>query len=114
MLRHNFLLIFRNFRRFKSTFFINLIGLSSGLACALMIYLWVHDELSTDKFHENNSRLYQVFKNNPQADGTLVTMPHTPAMMARLLAPGKALSRVQHIKQFGADVSLQTSQLRCP
>ncbi|HLF33020.1 MAG TPA: ABC transporter permease, partial [Cyclobacteriaceae bacterium] len=86
MFRHNLLLIFRNFKRFKSTFFINLIGLSSGLTCALLIYLWVHDELSTDRFHEMDSRLYQVFKNNPQADGTMETMPFTPAIMAQAMA----------------------------
>ena len=50
MLRHVFLLAFRNFQRYKSTFVINLVGLSSGLACALLIYLWVHDELSVNTF----------------------------------------------------------------
>ncbi len=55
MIRHNFLLTFRNFKRYKITFLINLIGLSSGLACALLIYLWVNEELSVDKFHENDT-----------------------------------------------------------
>ena len=41
MLPYPLLLIYRNFKRFKSTFFINLIGLSTGLACALLIYLWI-------------------------------------------------------------------------
>lgn len=62
MLRHNLLLIFRSLKRYKSTFFINLIGLSTGLACALLIFLWVSDELAIDKFHENNSRLYQLME----------------------------------------------------
>jgi putative ABC transport system permease protein len=39
---------------------INLIGLSSGLTCALLIFLWVQDEMGVDKFHENDNRLYQV------------------------------------------------------
>ena len=62
MFRHNLLLTYRTFKRFKTTFFINLIGLSTGLACALLIYLWVHDELSIDKFHEKDSRLYQLME----------------------------------------------------
>lgn len=60
MLRHNLLIIFRGLSRFKTTFIINLVGLSVGLACALLIFLWVNDELSVDKFHTNDDRLYQV------------------------------------------------------
>lgn len=62
MLQHNLKLIYRSFKRFKSTFIINLVGLSTGLASALLIYLWVNDELHTDKFHEKDSRLYQVME----------------------------------------------------
>src|SRR5687768_124862 len=43
MFRHNLLIAFRNFLRYKSSFLINLTGLSSGLACTLLIYLWVSD-----------------------------------------------------------------------
>ncbi|MCW2498262.1 ABC transporter permease, partial [Jatrophihabitans sp.] len=69
MFRHNLLVIYRNFKRFKSTFFINLTGLSAGLACSLLIYLWVNDELSFDKFHEKDSQLFQVMENRVQAQG---------------------------------------------
>jgi len=69
MLHHNFILIYRNFKRFKSTFFINLIGLSSGLTCTMLIYLWVNDELHVDKFHDKADRLYQVMENWQEAWG---------------------------------------------
>src|SRR6185369_1398993 len=62
MLKHNLILVYRNFLRFKGAFFINLIGLSTGLACVLLIYLWVVDELAVDKFHKNDSRLYQAME----------------------------------------------------
>jgi hypothetical protein len=39
MFFHNLLLTYRNFLRFKGSFFINLAGLSTGLACTLLIYL---------------------------------------------------------------------------
>ncbi len=84
MIRHNFLLTFRNFQRYKSTFFINLIGLSSGLACALLIYLWVNDELSVDKFFENDDRLYQVMQNTQRADD-METIEATPGLLAKSL-----------------------------
>ncbi|HEY4656677.1 MAG TPA: ABC transporter permease [Cyclobacteriaceae bacterium] len=86
MFRHNFLISYRNFMRYKSSFLINLIGLSTGLACALLIYLWVYDEMSIDQFHEKGDRLYQVLKNTPQADGTVQTLEYTPSMMAQTLA----------------------------
>ena len=63
MFRHNLLLTYRIFIRYKSSFFINLAGLSVGLATALLIFLWIHDELSIDKFHDKDERLYQVLEN---------------------------------------------------
>ncbi len=84
MLRHTLLIIYRNFRRFKNTFFINLIGLSSGLACVLLIYLWVNDEQRIDHFNENDGRLFQVMQNF-QKDGEIETMDATPYPLAKAL-----------------------------
>ena len=84
MLRHNILLIYRSFKRFKTTFFINLIGLTTGLTCVLMIYLWVKDELEMDKFHENEKRLYRVMVNNPNSE-EIETSPSTQAILAQAL-----------------------------
>jgi putative ABC transport system permease protein len=84
MLRHNFLLAFRNFRRFKSTFIINLIGLSSGLACTLIIYLWAKDELEKDNFFQNDNQLFQVMENRVQAHG-IWTAQSTSGVMADLM-----------------------------
>ena len=84
MLRHNILLIYRSFKRFKTTFFINLIGLTTGLTCVLMIYLWVKDELQMDKFHENEKWLYRVMVNNPNSE-EIETSPSTQAILAQAL-----------------------------
>jgi ABC-type antimicrobial peptide transport system permease subunit len=80
MFRHNIILIYRNFKRFKSTFFINLIGLSTGLTCTLLIYLWVNDELNIDKFHENNNRLFQVMERQQQSE--IDVTEGTPGLLA--------------------------------
>ncbi len=85
MFRHNFIISFRHFKRYKSTFLINLMGLSSGLACALLIYLWVSDELSIDKFHENDSQLFQVMGHQHFSDG-IVTSVNTPGLLAETLS----------------------------
>ena len=84
MLRHNIKLAFRNFKKDKSTFLINLIGLSTGLACAIMIFMWVNDELSMDKFHKNDDRLFHVMSNIEIPNG-MMTWVTTPAPLAAAL-----------------------------
>src|SRR5688572_3717413 len=51
MLRHNLLISFRNFWRNQTAFLINLSGLATGLTCFLLIFFWIADEQSIDKFH---------------------------------------------------------------
>ena len=70
MLKHHILISLRSFKRYKSTFLINLFGLATGLASTLLIYLWVNDEMQMGRFYEKDSdRHYQLFKNSPLADG---------------------------------------------
>ncbi len=69
MLKHNLLLFFRNIKKHKSTFLINVIGMSTGLACALFITIWVLDELSVDRFHRKGDRLVQILQNLPTPNG---------------------------------------------
>ena len=85
MFYHNLLLIFRNFNRHRSTFFINLLGLSAGLTCVLLIYLWVNDEWNMDKFHGNDAQLYQVMANHYDSEG-IRTLASTPDLLAETLA----------------------------
>ena len=84
MLKHYLLLIYRNIIRSKSYFFINLIGLSAGLVCTLLIYLWVRDELRMDKFHEKETRLFQVMEFQKYAD-EIMTTTSTPGILAETL-----------------------------
>lgn len=71
LLKHSLMISLRNFAKYKSSFFINLLGLSTGLACVLFIYLWVQDELTVDQFHVNQSRLYQLRENVNQGGGVI-------------------------------------------
>jgi putative ABC transport system permease protein len=84
MIRHSLLIIYRNFVRAKSYFLINLVGLSAGLACTLLIYLWVRDELNMNKFHEKDARLYQVMEHQKYAD-EIMTTTSTPGILAETL-----------------------------
>jgi putative ABC transport system permease protein len=51
---------FRNFARNKVFSFINLAGLSIGLACAMLMILYVKDEVSFDRFHKNVNNIYRI------------------------------------------------------
>lgn len=84
IIKHNFLISYRSLLKFRSTFFINLIGLSTGLASAIFIYLWVMDELQTDRFHENDSRLYQVIQHFPEEMGGISTDASSPLLAQAL------------------------------
>lgn len=84
MLQHNVLISYRNFLRYKSSFLINLFGLSVGLACVLLIWMWVSDELAMNKFHENDAQLVEVMENVDQATG-MVTRFSTPGLLAGAL-----------------------------
>ena len=84
MLKRNLILFFRNIKRDKTSFLINLIGLSTGLACAILIYLWVNDELNVDKFHEKDANLFQLMEVMEFPEKKVVG-EHTSGMIAPLL-----------------------------
>ncbi len=84
MLKHNIILIYRNFLRAKGFFLINLVGLSTGLTCTLLIYLWVKDEISMDNFNDKDSHLFQVMENQQYADD-IMTTSSTPGLLAETL-----------------------------
>lgn len=60
MLKNYAKIAFRNIVKYKGYSFINITGLAFGLACSIFILLWVHDELSFDRFHENVENLYRI------------------------------------------------------
>lgn len=61
MISNYFRIAWRNLVRNKAFSFINILGLALGLACSLLMILWVQDEKSMDVFHANSDKLYQVY-----------------------------------------------------
>ncbi|MEI9918507.1 MAG: ABC transporter permease [Bacteroidota bacterium] len=84
MIRHYFLIIYRSFLRSKGYFLINLSGLAAGMTCTLLIYLWVKDEVSMNKFHANDKNLYEIMENQQYADA-ISTTNSTPGLLAESL-----------------------------
>ncbi|HEY1869589.1 MAG TPA: ABC transporter permease [Chitinophagaceae bacterium] len=62
MFRNYFITAIRNFWRNKIFSIINILGLSLGMAASLVIFLWVHDELSINAFHKNSANMYAVYE----------------------------------------------------
>lgn len=60
MLRNYLTIAFRNLTRHKVSSAINIGGLAVGMAVAMLIGLWVYDELSFNTYHQNYSRIVQV------------------------------------------------------
>ncbi|HKO79414.1 MAG TPA: ABC transporter permease [Chitinophagaceae bacterium] len=63
MIKNYFKVAFRQLIKNKGYSFLNILGLSLGMACAMLILLWVNDEYRYNRFHKNYSRLYQVLEN---------------------------------------------------
>jgi len=60
MWKHYLKVAWRNLKRAKTFSLINIIGLSLGLTCSILILLFVKDELSFDKFHAQGQQIYRV------------------------------------------------------
>ena len=60
MIKNYFKIAWRNLVKNKTFSFINIIGLASGLACFILIALYVADELSYDRFNEKAGRIYRI------------------------------------------------------
>jgi putative ABC transport system permease protein len=74
----------RNLVRNKGFSAINIFGLALGLACSLVIILWVNDEKGIDAFHKNNKYLYQVYERN-YFDGKIEASYSTQGLLAEEL-----------------------------
>jgi putative ABC transport system permease protein len=84
MLKSYFKIGWRNILRHKVYSFINIGGLTIGMAVALLIGLWSNDELSIDSFHKNSDRLYTVYE-TILSDGRLDASFSTPGLLAQEL-----------------------------
>lgn len=60
MLKNYLKIAFRNLQKHKGYSFINIIGLAIGIACCLLIFLFVKDEMTYDRFHDKADNIYRV------------------------------------------------------
>jgi len=75
---------FRKLLRHKGYSTINIVCLAVGLAACLLLFLWVQDELSYDRYHEHAERIYRVISQE-EADGRVDHSAGTPIALAPAL-----------------------------
>ena len=85
MLKNYILIALRNIIHYKAFTAINILGLSIGLACFILIFLWVKDELSYDRYHENAENIYRVYEKQFYSGGETFLVFATPEPLSKAL-----------------------------
>jgi putative ABC transport system permease protein len=101
MLKNYILIAWRNLRRHRGFSFINISGLAIGVACCILIFLYINDELSYDKYHKNAPRIFRGISYSTIGGETRVF-----ACMPSAVAPGleEAIPEIEasaRLFQFG-------------
>ncbi len=95
MFKNYFKIAIRNLWKNKSLSFINIFGLATGMACSLLIFLFVADELSYDRFNADADRIYRVVKDFVNADGSRLPDATTPPAAAPAIQ--KEIPGIEHV-----------------
>ncbi len=74
----------RNLLKHKTYSFINILGLAAGLTCAVLILLWVRDELSVDRYHKKGDRIAQTYLKGIKGDDIKFQPTVSPAIAKML------------------------------
>lgn len=77
MLKNYFTIAFRNLVKNKAHAFINIAGLAAGMSVALLIGLWIWDELSFNKYHRNYDRIARIMRHTIE-DGAINSNYYLP------------------------------------
>jgi hypothetical protein len=94
MLKNYILIALRNLQRNTVYSFINVTGLSIGLACSILILLWVADEMSYDRFHANYDQVCRV-QLNQEISSNIQTSFNAPYPLMEALQ--NQSSQIKHV-----------------
>ena len=84
MFKNYIKIAFRNIRRYKGYSLINIAGLTVGMACFILIFLWVHDEFHYDTYHAHSDRLCRILLKKAGDPGD-PGIPSTPYILPQIL-----------------------------
>ena len=95
---------FRNLVRFKAYSAINITGLAIGMACCILILLYVYDEMSYDHFNKNSDRIYRIVVDGALGDHSFTAAVTTARLRSALLQDYPEVEAVTRIRNFGFPV----------
>jgi putative ABC transport system permease protein len=85
MFKNNLKIAWRNLKKNKVSAVINIFGLSVGLACCILMAMFVQHELGYDKFHKNASNIYRVTSIAEGGPTGKINLAVTPSAWAPLI-----------------------------
>ncbi len=113
MLKNYIKIAWRNLLKKKVYSFINILGLGVGMACCVLIFLFVQDELSYDNYHEKGDRIYRLIHGSNSPEGSMEGAEETPFWVWHNAPVGPALKEefpeVEKIVQFSGRSDLLLS-----
>jgi putative ABC transport system permease protein len=95
MFKNYLKIAFRHLIKHKRYSLINILGLSIGLACFILIMLWVQDELSYDRFHKNVDHIYLVLRSDIGITSGVTSKMLAPALKDEMPEVIEATSFIQ-------------------
>jgi len=107
ILKHNFTISLRSFKHHPISFGINVLGLTISLTSVLLIGLWILDELSVDKFHEKNDRLFHILENVHYPTGRLTQNETADPLAIALTEEFPEVESAVAVNYFTGDLSGQ-------
>ncbi|QQS35415.1 MAG: ABC transporter permease [Ignavibacteriales bacterium] len=94
----------RNLLRFKAYSTINIAGLAVGMACCILILLYVFDEMSYDRFHKNADRIYRIAVNGTLGENNFNAAVSPPPLRNALMTDYPEVVSATRVKNFGYPV----------
>src|SRR4249920_912735 len=106
MLRNYFKTAWRNLWRNKKLAIIKIMGLSIGLMVCMLIFLYTNDELSYDRYHQNQSQLFRIVQNWQIGKDRTKRIGTTNAIIGETL--GKEIPEIeQYVRINGMPVTVK-------
>jgi putative ABC transport system permease protein len=85
MIKNYFKIALRNIKRYSTYSILNISGMAIGMACSILILLWVQDEWSYDRHFKDANNLYRVLEKTISIDGHLFQEAKPPTALASAL-----------------------------
>ncbi len=115
MLSNYIKIALRTLVRQKGYSAINIAGLAVGIACCLLIFMYVKDELAYDRFHEHSDSIYRVYRTHEASGGDLREVARTNYVLSDILTANfKEIENAVRIARFTSRIRYNESDFTEP